>query len=67
MAETKTEKTEKKEGFFKNLLVEFKKIIWPTPQSAAKQVVLVIIATIILSILVSLLDSLITWLIGLIA
>lgn len=65
MAEAKEKK--EKEGFFKGLSVEFKKIIWPTPQSAAKQVVLVIIVTIILSILVSLLDSAITWLIGLIA
>ena len=60
---------EKKEknGFFKNLKIEFKKIVWPDRQSVVRQAVLIVIATIILGVLVRLLDVGIQALIGLIA
>ena len=56
------EATEKKAkgDFFKNLKIEFKKIIWPTKQSAAKQTLAVIVVTIILGVIVKLLDTGIT-------
>ena len=66
MAETNTAKKEKG-GFFSNLKVEFKKIVWPDRQSAVRQIVLIIVVTIILGILVNLLDTGIKALIGLIA
>jgi len=66
MAETNTAKKEKG-SFFKNLKIEFKKIVWPDRQSAVRQIVLIIIVTIILGILVNLLDTGIKALVGLIA
>ena len=63
------EATEKKTkgDFFKNLKIEFKKVIWPTKQSAAKQTLAVIVVTLILGVIVKLLDTGITALIGLIS
>lgn len=63
------EQTQKKEkgDFFKNLKVEFKKIIWPTRESAAKQTLAVVVVTIILGVIVSYLDTGIKALIGLIS
>lgn len=66
MAENVAEKKEKN-GFFKNLKIEFKKIVWPDRKSVVRQVALIIVVTIILSIIVKLLDSGITALIGLLA
>lgn len=65
MSETAVKK--EKKSFFKNLKIEFKKIVWPTRESAVRQVVLIIIVTIILGVLVRLLDTGIQALIGLIA
>ncbi len=53
--------------FFKNLKSEFKKIIWPTKESAAKQTLAVVVVTIILGVIVSYLDTGIKALIGLIS
>ena len=63
------EQTQNKEKgeFFKNLKVEFKKIIWPTKESAAKQTIAVVVVTIILGVIVSYLDTGIKALIGLIS
>ena len=66
MAETKAAKKEQG-SFFKNLKLEFKKIVWPDKNDAIRQIVLIIVVTIILSILVRLLDTGIQALIGLIA
>ena len=66
MSDTAVEKKEKN-SFFKNLKIEFKKIVWPDRKSAVRQVVLIIVATIILGILIKLLDTGIQALIGLIA
>ena len=65
MSETAAKK--EKKSFFKNLKIEFKKIVWPTKESAVRQTVLIVIVTIILGILVRLLDGGIQTLIGLIA
>ena len=66
MAENTVEKKEKG-NFFKNLKIEFKKIIWPDKKDVAKQTLLIIVVTIILGILIRLLDTGIQALIGLIA
>ena len=66
MAENTVEKKEKS-GFFKNLKLEFQKIIWPDRTSVAKQTVLIIIVTIILGVIIKLLDTGIQALISLIA
>lgn len=64
--EQTVQKKEKGE-FFKNLKSEFKKIIWPTKESAAKQTIAVVVVAIILGVIASLLDAGITSLIGLIS
>lgn len=56
-----------KNSFFKNLKIEFKKIVWPDRNSVIRQAVLIIITTIILGVLIRLLDTGIQALIGLIA
>ena len=66
MPAANAEKKEKN-SFFKNLKIEFKKIVWPDKKSAARQAVLIIITTIILGVLIKLLDTGIQALIGLIA
>lgn len=60
-----TEEKKVKGGFFKNLKIEFKKIIWPDKKSAAKQTLAVIVVCIILGIIVRYLDLGIQALIGL--
>lgn len=69
MSENATAKKEKKEksGFFTNVKLEFKKIIWPDKRSAAKQTVMVIVAALIIGVLVTLLDTGIQALLSLIA
>lgn len=61
--------TGKKEkgSFFSTLAVEFKKIIWPTKESAARQTIAVVVVAAILGVIVSFLDTGITALIGLIS
>ena len=64
-----TQAAEKKEknSFWKNLKIEFKKIVWPERSSAIRQTILIIVTTIILGVLIKLLDTGIQALIGLIA
>jgi len=66
MSGAAAEKKEKN-SFFKNLKIEFKKIVWPDRDSVVRQAVLIVIATIILGVLIRLLDVGIQALIGLIA
>lgn len=66
MADNTAEKKEKN-SFFKNLKIEFQKIIWPEKKSAAKQTILIIVVSIVLGVLIKLLDTGIQALIGLIA
>ncbi|MBQ9814945.1 MAG: preprotein translocase subunit SecE [Lachnospiraceae bacterium] len=59
---------EKSRGsFFRNLKIEFKKIIWPDRKSVIRQVVLILIVTIILGVLIKLLDTGVQALLSLIA
>ena len=66
MSETVDTKKEKK-SFFKNVKMEFQKIVWPDKNSAFRQAVLIIVATIILGVIIKLLDTGIQALISLIA
>ncbi len=66
MSENTVEKKEKI-PFFKNLKIEFKKIIWPTKEDAAKKTILIVVVTIILGVLVKLLDMGVQALLSLIA
>lgn len=66
MSESAVGKKEKN-SFFKNIKIEFKKIVWPDKKSALRQAILVIVVTIVLGILIKLLDTGIQALIGLIA
>ena len=62
-----TSAKKEKGSFFKNLRLEFKKIIWPDTKDVAKKTLLIIVVTIILGVLIKLLDTGIQALLGLIA
>lgn len=65
---TENSSTKKEKGnFFKNLKLEFKKIIWPDKKDVAKKTLLIIVVTIILGVLIKLLDTGIQALLSLIA
>ena len=65
---TENTSTKKEKGsFFKNLKIEFKKIIWPDSKDVAKKTILIIVVTIILGVLIKLLDTGIQALLSLIA
>ncbi|MBR5931828.1 MAG: preprotein translocase subunit SecE [Lachnospiraceae bacterium] len=66
MAENSSNNKEKG-SFFKNLKLEFKKIIWPDTKDVAKKVLLIIVVTIILGVLIKLLDTGVQALLSLIA
>ena len=50
-----TEKT-KKQGFFKNVRVEFKKISWPDKKTMFKQSVAVVAISVVLGVVIALID-----------
>ena len=53
----KTEKTaKKKNGFFKSLKAEFKRIIWPDKDTVIKETTAVVAVTVILGAIIALLD-----------
>ena len=62
-----TSAKKEKGSFFKNLKLEFKKIIWPDTKDGAKKTLLMIVVTIILGVLIKLLDTGIQALLSLIA
>ena len=62
-----TSAKKEKGSFFKNLKLEFKKIIWPDTKDVAKKTLLIIVVTIILGVLITLLDTGIQALLSLIA
>jgi preprotein translocase subunit SecE len=65
---TENTSTKKEKGsFFKNLKIEFKKIIWPDTKDVAKKTLLIIVVTIILGVIIKLLDTGIQALLNLIA
>ena len=62
-----TSAKKEKGSFFKNLKLEFKKIIWPDKTDVAKKTLLIIVVTVILGVLIKLLDTGIQALLSLIA
>ena len=54
----KKSKSEKK-GFFKSLIAEFKKIIWPSRQSLGRQTLAVVVCTVLLGVVITVVDILI--------
>ena len=62
-----TSAKKEKGSFFKNLKLEFKKIIWPDTKDVAKKTLLIIVVTVILGVLIKLLDTGIQALLSLIA
>ena len=62
-----TSAKKEKGSCFKNLKLEFKKIIWPDTKDVAKKTLLIIVVTIILGVLIKLLDTGIQALLSLIA
>ena len=62
-----TSAKKEKGSFFKNLKLEFKKIIWPDTKDVAKKTLLIIVVTIILGVLIKLSDTGIQALLSLIA
>ena len=56
-AKTPKAKKSGKQGFFSQVKAEFKKIIWPSRQSLAMQIVAVIVATVVLGALIVLIDN----------
>ena len=51
----------KKPGFFSRVQSEFKKIIWPSKESAAKNTVAVVVLSVILGVIIALLDTVFTY------
>ena len=51
----------KKPGFFSRAQAEFKKIIWPSKESAAKNTVAVVVLSVILGVIIALLDTVFTY------
>nr|MBQ6241678.1 preprotein translocase subunit SecE [Lachnospiraceae bacterium] len=70
MAEEKEKKVEKQEpkktGFFKGVKAEFKKIIWPTKATVAKETSAVVFFGVALGVLIAVIDAVIKFGLGLI-
>ena len=56
-AENKDEK--KKRSFFKGVKAEFKKIIWPTKETVARETGAVVLFSVILGVLIAIIDAII--------
>ena len=61
MGETENKNTAEKERWFAGLKAEFKKIIWPTKESLARQTTAVVIVSVVLGLIITLLDTLIQY------
>ncbi|MCF2643116.1 MAG: preprotein translocase subunit SecE [Lachnospiraceae bacterium] len=56
MGETENTSKAPKENWFAGLKAEFKKIIWPTKESLAKQTTAVVIVSVVVGLIITLLD-----------
>ena len=56
MGETENTSKAPKENWFADLKAEFKKIIWPTKESLAKQTTAVVIVSVVVGLIITLLD-----------
>lgn len=56
MGETENKNTAVKESWFTGLKAEFKKIIWPTKESLARQTAAVVAVSVVVGLIIALLD-----------
>ena len=56
MGETENTSKAPKENWFAGLKAEFKKIIWPTKESLAKQTTAVVIVSVVVGLLITVMD-----------
>ena len=56
MGETENTSKAPKENWFAGVKAEFKKIIWPTKESLAKQTTAVVIVSVVVGLIITLLD-----------
>ena len=61
MGETENTSKALKESWFAGLKTEFKKIIWPTKESLAKQTTAVVIVSVVVGLIIALLDFIIQY------
>ena len=59
MGETENTSKAPKENWFAGLKAEFKKIIWPTKESLAKQTTAVVIVSVVVGLIITVMDFLI--------
>lgn len=57
MGETENRSVASKENWFTGLKAEFKKIIWPTKESLARQTTAVVIVSVIVGLIIAILDT----------
>ena len=56
MGETENTSNAPKENWFAGLKAEFKKIIWPTKESLAKQTTAVVIVSVVVGLIITVMD-----------
>ena len=61
MGETENKSVALKESWFTGLKAEFKKIIWPTKESLARQTAAVVVVSVVIGLIITLLDTIIQY------
>ncbi len=61
MGDTGNKSAAPKESWFSGLKTEFKKIVWPTKQSLARQTTAVVVVSVVLGLIIALLDNIIKY------
>ncbi|MBR1390934.1 MAG: preprotein translocase subunit SecE [Lachnospiraceae bacterium] len=61
MGETEKQSVARKENWFTGLKAEFKKIIWPTKESLARQTTAVVVVSVVIGLIIAIADVLIQY------
>ena len=61
MGETESRSVAPKENWFTGLKAEFKKIVWPTKESLARQTAAVVVVSVVVGLIITLLDTIIQY------
>ena len=61
MGETENRSVAPKESWFTGLKAEFKKIVWPTKESLARQTAAVVVVSVVVGLIIALLDTIIQY------
>ncbi|MGN0341965.1 MAG: preprotein translocase subunit SecE [Roseburia sp.] len=61
MGETEKKSVAQKENWFTGLKAEFKKIVWPTKESLARQTTAVVVASVVVGLIIAILDVIIQY------